>query len=418
MGGAGATTRWLVVGLSALAAPFRLAAEDEPAAPPVQAKAGADGFSVQSEDGAWKLRLGGYAQLDGRFYPGDDAKLGTDTFVLRRVRPIVQGTVARHFDFYINPDFGGGTTVLQDAYLDARFTPRFRVRAGKFKEPFGLERLASGTGLLFVERALPTALAPNRDLGIQLHGELAGGVLGYAAGVFNGVPDGGSVDTDVNDGKDLAGRIFLKPFTRGQGKALKNLGLGFAVTHGNQDGPLPSYKSGGQLTFFSYASGATAHGSRTRLSPQASWSYGPVGLIGEWVSSEQEVRRSATTPAVRLEHTAWQGAVAIVLTGEDATPGAIKPRKSFEPGKGWGALELVARVNGFDVDEAAFTGGLADRSRSASKARAWGLGLNWYLNRNVKQALTYERTTFTGGAAAGADRSAENALFIRSQVAF
>lgn len=413
-------TRMAWTGLAALLTlASSLGAEEKPVAAPVQAKAGADGFSVQSEDGAWKLRLGGYAQLDGRFYPGDsDARLGTDTFVLRRARPIVQGTLAKHFDFYINPDFGGGSTVLQDAYLDARFTPRFRVRVGKFKEPFGLERLASGAGLLFVERALPTALAPNRDLGLQLHGELAGGVVGYAAGVFNGVPDGGSVDTDVNDGKDLAGRLFLKPFTRGPSKALKNLGLGFAATHGHQDGPLPTYRTGGQLPFFVYSPGTSAYGSRTRLSPQASWSWGPVGLIGEWVSSEQDVRRNATTPAVRLKHTAWQAAVAIVLTGEEAAPGAVKPRKSFEPGKGWGALELVARVNAFDVDEAAFTAGLADRSRSASRARAWGLGLNWYLNRNVKQTLTYERTTFTGGAASGGDRPTENALFIRSQVSF
>jgi len=78
----------------------------------------------------------------------------------------------------------------------------------------------------------------------------------------------------------------------------------------------------------------------------------------------------------------------------------------------------VARVNGLDLDETAFDAGLADRSRSASRARAWGLGLNWYLNRNLKQSLSYERTTFTGGAADGGDRPAENALFIRTQFFF
>ncbi len=393
-------------------------AEEKPAAPPVQARAGADGFSLQTEDGAYKLRIGGGIHFDGRFYTGDEAQLGTDTFGLRRARPFLIGTLARNFDFAFVPDFAGGVAVVQDAWVDARFTPRFRVKVGKFKEPFGLERLVSALNLLFIERALPTALAPNRDIGVQLHGELAGGVVGYAAGVFNGVPDGGSVDLDVNDGKDLAGRLWLQPGRRGQSKALKNLGLGFAVTHGNQDGTLPTYKSGGQLTFFSYAAGASAYGSRTRLSPQASYTYGPVGLIAEWVSSEQEVRRNATTPSVRLEHTAWQATVAVALTGEQDGPGTIKPKKSFAPGKGLGALELVARVNGFDVDEATFSAGLADRSRSASRVRAWALGLNWYLNRNLKESLSYERTTFTGGAANGGHRPAENALFIRTQFFF
>jgi hypothetical protein len=45
------------------------------------------------------------------------------------VRPIVSGTVAQYFDFIITPDFGGGTTVLQDAYIDVRYTPKLRVRA-------------------------------------------------------------------------------------------------------------------------------------------------------------------------------------------------------------------------------------------------------------------------------------------------
>ena len=87
-------------------------------------------------------------------------------------------------------------------------------------------------------------------------------------------------------------------------------------------------------------------------------------------------------------------------------------------GVGPGALQLAARVNGFTADPEAFTRGWADPARSARKAFAWGVALNWWLNRNVRQAVSYERTTFEGGAAQGADRPAENALLVRSQLSF
>src|SRR4029077_15086752 len=145
---------------------------------------GKDGFSIKSADGAYVLKLRGYVQLDGRFWNGDDERPATDTFLVRRARPILEGTVFKIFDFRIMPDFGGGTTVLQDAYLDGRFSPVFKVRAGKFKPPVGLERLQSATDILFVERAFPTNLVPNRDLGVQLFGDFAGGAVSYAVGVF------------------------------------------------------------------------------------------------------------------------------------------------------------------------------------------------------------------------------------------
>jgi phosphate-selective porin OprO/OprP len=75
-------------------------------------------------------------------------------------------------------------------------------------------------------------------------------------------------------------------------------------------------------------------------------------------------------------------------------------------------------VNGFEADADTFAKGYADPSKSARRATAWALGLNWYLNRNVKQALSFERTTFRGGAAGGTDRAAENALVVRAQVSF
>jgi phosphate-selective porin OprO/OprP len=391
-------------------------AQDKPEEKKSPVSVGPDGFSIQSDDGDNRLQIRGYVQFDGRFFPGEADPAVDDTFLVRRARPIFQGTVANHFDFNITPDFGGGTTVLQDAYLDVRYSLKARVRVGKFKPPVGLERLQSAANLAFVERAFPTALVPNRDLGVQLHGELLDGVVAYAAGVFNGAPDGGNVDIDVNDGKDLAGRVFLSPFKRGK-SALKGLGFGISGTTGKHEGPLPAYRSGGQLSIITLLEGITADGTRTRYSPQLSFYAGRFGLLGEYVSSRSRVKKDDGTHA-DIEASAWEATATVLLTGDSASFSGVRPRKPFDPGKGqWGAIELAGRVNGIEVGRSAVSDGLVDPARSVREAFAWGLGLNWYLNRNVKQVVSFERTTFTGGEAAG-DRPAENAVFIRTQVAF
>src|SRR5688572_25028060 len=92
--------------------------QDAAAAP--QRSAGPGGFSLQSADGQFRLRLRGHAQADGRFFLNDAKQRGADTFLLRRVRPIVEATMYGLFDLRIMPDFGGGTTALQDAYIDLR----------------------------------------------------------------------------------------------------------------------------------------------------------------------------------------------------------------------------------------------------------------------------------------------------------
>jgi phosphate-selective porin OprO/OprP len=378
---------------------------------------GADGFFIQSESGDYRLQVRAYAHLDGRFYPGDDRALAVDSFLLRRVRPIVAGTLAKYFDFQIMPDFGGGTTVLQEAYLDFRYSAKARVRIGKFKAPVGLERLQSATNISFVERAFPTALVPNRDVGVQLHGDVAGGVVSYAVGVFDGAPDGGSVDLDLNDSKDLAARIFLSPFKRGT-SVLKDLAFGIGGSYGKQSGALPAYRSGGQLSILTVATGITADGTRKRYSPQLSFYSGPFGLMAEYARSESTVLRASPALHTDLTAKAWQTTATLTLTGDAASFAGVRPRKPFDPSKGqWGALELAARVNGLELDGSAVTDGLIDPTRSVRKAFAWSVGVNWYLNRNVKQVFDYERTTFTGGAASG-DRPAENAVFFRTQLSF
>jgi phosphate-selective porin OprO/OprP len=390
-------------------------AQEKPVPPP--ASASADGFVLSSESGDFRLQLRGYAQFDGRFYPGDEAGAAVDSFLLRRARPILSGTVGRYFDFNLTPDFGGGSTVLQDAYIELRASSKLRVRVGKQKPPVGLERLQSATALSFVERSYPSSLLPVRDIGVQVTGDLLGGVVHYAGGVFDGAPDGGSVDGDLQDGKDLAGRLFVSPWKR-RGGALKDLGFGVAGTTGDQTGAPAPYRSGGQLPIVSLVAGAVYDGSRTRLTPQLSLYSGRLGLQGEYARSRADVRKADGTRG-RLELTAWQATALFVLSADKASFAGVRPAKPFDPAKGqWGAVELAARANGLEVDGDTVAAGFVDSSRSVRDAFAWAVGLNWHLTRNVKQVLDYERTRFTGGAAGGADRDDENALFIRTQISF
>ena len=394
---------------------------------------GSGGFAVQSADTNFTLRLRGGFQVDGRFY--GDGGTAHDTFLLRRVRPIIEGSVFEKYDYRVMLDFGSGTTsstanngFLQDAFLNARLRPEFQIQAGKFKEPVGLERLQSWNNLLFVERGFPTQLVPNRDVGFQLHGELFGGTLNYAAGVFNGVADGGSDDFETADGdKDLAGRLFARPFKDSGVAGLRGLGLGVAGTVGNQEGALRSYATPGSQKFFGWrtgtgASAATANvvadGRLWRIAPQAYYHWGPFGVFGEYVISNQELRREAGgVTRFDVRNTAWQVATSVFLTGESNSWSRVTPSHSFSPANGgWGAWELAARVGQLDVDDGVFPL-LANPATSASRATSWGVGLNWHLNRNVKLSLNYEQTDFDGGTTPLLEQG-EKVVLTRVQFAF
>ncbi len=74
------------------------------------------------------------AQLDGKFELNDTVPVSS-TFTIRKLRPTFSGRVGHYFDFKVMPDFGGGQTVVADAYIDIRFSRAFRIRTGKDKVP-------------------------------------------------------------------------------------------------------------------------------------------------------------------------------------------------------------------------------------------------------------------------------------------
>ncbi|HEY1140915.1 MAG TPA: porin [Lysobacter sp.] len=384
------------------------------------------GLSIKSPtaDGI-EVKFKALVQGDGRFFFGDDAQPQNDTFLLRRVEPTLEGTWGQLVGFRLQAQLAGDTATLNDAYLDLKFDPRATLRVGKFKQPFGLEQLQSSGAIAAIERGLPTELTPSRDYGVQLQGEFASSTLNYAVGVFNGTVDGrDSVTSNPDNEFEATARVFWEPF-RNDANAWSGLGVGIATSVSDNFGQgnnfLPRYRTPGQATFFSYRNDAAADGLHRRWSPQAYYYNGPLGLLGEYVSSEQEVRLVAGADAGRVEHLeneSWQVVGSWVLTGEDASyRGVARPNHPFTVGAaGWGALELVARYGELDIDDDAFPL-FANPTASASRVDAWSIGLNWYLTQNLKLVANYTQAAFDGGAATG-DREDEKTLFTRAQISF
>ena len=273
-------------------------------------------------------------------------------------------------------------------------------------------------------------------MGLQFAGDLLGGRLNYAVAWLNGSNDGGSsetfADVDINDDQEYAARLFALPFAQSEHFALRGLGVGIATTYTDQTGNatqplLPAFRTPGGSTFFRYRSGTTptiGDGERRRIAPQFYYYVGRLGVIGEYTEVSQDVSRltGAGPRTDTIDTYASQLAVSWFLTGEEAAFKGFRPKNVFSPSEGtWGAFEVVARVHELKVDEAAFAAGtdsFADPDAAARKATAWALGLNWYLNENLRWTLDYERTRFDGGAAGGADREDEDALLLRVALGF
>ena len=410
---------------------------------PSAASADEKGFAIRSADKAYALKFHTLLQVDSRWFLQNGALSDkADTFLIRRFRPNMDGTVLNFVNFKFTPDFAGGSVSVFDAFVDVGPFPWVHLVAGKFKSPLGLERLQSDADLAFIERALDQNLTPQRDVGVALWGELLGGFVVYHAGIYNGNPDATNADVDANHAKDFVGRLLVQPFKLEGLGAAGDLGLHFAASTGNRLGlatsaQLPSYKSGGQNTIFAYNAPTTdttgintpfAHLRQTRINPGLFYYYGPIGILGEFVWSKQGVQKGNTIAT--LKHQAAHATASVVIGGRNGYNGAT-PNQNLDLKKGTlGALEIAVRWNYLKIDGATFGDSadptqpvFSDPTKNVSKAQAFAGGVNYIASRAVRLAVDFEQTRFTGGQVAAdkksvANRTNENVILGRLQLNF
>jgi phosphate-selective porin OprO/OprP len=389
--------------------------------------AGADGFSLQSADQNFILKLSGFAQVDARDQLRSEP--GKDSLTIRRMRAIASGSVYHDYEYYLQTDFGALNTAtttndsfLQDAYVNFHHWDELQFKVGKMKEPVSMEVLPLDQYLWFLERGFPTELAPNRDVGAYVHGDLWNGALHYTAGVFNGVADGGSGDVEVADNdKDAVFRLIATPFKNTSIAPVQNLSFGLGGSYGLQAGSTtPTFATMARQTFFSYSNTVSEAGQHLRLDPQGSYYWGPFCAYWEYIFSDEEfkVATAKINKKSYFDNKAWDIVASYYLTGESNVFGVLPTvEHPFRiGGGGWGAFQLAARFGQINLDDNAFP--YFATKGSAQAATEWSIALNWYLNHNVKCIFEYDQTTFRGGSSAFGAVTAHDEMALQGRLQF
>ena len=170
--------------------------------------------------GFGELEIGGLLQL---WYSHDETagkEAGkADSFRLRRTEFMFSGKVLPEIAWAVMFDLSKELStsdesidqesrILQDFNVDLSYIPHHIVSIGQFKLPLTEEGLRSSVRLDTIERSyIGRTFGDQRDMGIQIRGSWE--FADYWLGVFNG---SGQNRLDVNDYKDISGRIVLKPF--------------------------------------------------------------------------------------------------------------------------------------------------------------------------------------------------------------
>ncbi len=149
-----------------------------------------DGFSFVSGDESFKLTLGGRLQVQYEDYQADkdhgDPATKHDSFRLRRVYVWLKGNaISKDLTYKLQVDFKD--PAILDAWLDYKVVDELHLEAGQDVVPFARQEVNSSAALQFVERS-PTEIyyRPSYDAGAMVWGKVAGGLLAYNVGIFNG----------------------------------------------------------------------------------------------------------------------------------------------------------------------------------------------------------------------------------------
>ncbi len=378
--------------------------------PPLTAGWNGEHFFVRSADGQFSISPYGYVDTDYRAYKGDGAP--ADTFLLRRARFGFQGNYGSHFDFALLTDAAGTSgSIVRDVYLNVRLRPEIQFQAGQFKTPFAQEAGTGATNLDFVERGFQSLLYPSaasafRSPGIAFHGDIAGGIMQYWVGAFNGK---GYATVNTTNQPEVVGRLRFYPWRRTSNAWLKDLAFGGSIDRSRSRGLSGDQSFNGTIPdqAYDFFPQFAINGPIQRYNGEFTYLKSAFALRGEFDQLNMSRNNVGSLQAGGIGFLslpsiiakAWNIQTTYLLTGEkrpeNGTPRVKHPL--FGPdtpggkGRGFGAWELAFRYMAIHANEpeanflSYYTPGFVPGFDYHTDEIT--VGVNWYPNYWVRYML-------------------------------
>lgn len=329
---------------------------------------------------------------------------GTD---FRRARLGMQGTGYDVYFYRFEVDFASPDQVIAlvpritDAYAEIRQLPVGTLRMGEFRVPLSTERLMSANDLTFIERGLPQAFNPARQLGLMLFNSTEN----YFFSWYSDVSTYKATDEAEQSGKagrvDLTQRVVFLPWYDEPSNGRYMFHFGGAYQYQNVRNMAVSYSTTPEAVLASgtnkeiipsFINTGSINARDVQIAQvEASTVLGPLSIQGEYYGTWVDPT-AVGTPF--YFHGGYVFA-SYFLTGENrvwsrdqgyytsVTPFTNFYRVRGADGKtiqGSGAWEVAARFSSMNLSDKSIQGG---RLNDAT------LGVNWYLTRQLKIMANY-----------------------------
>lgn len=334
-------------------------------------------LEMESRDGKFAMGISGRIQADAYAIDDDDSTVNPmgNGMEFRRVRLAVAGKMFGDWRYKLEADYAGNAISIADAYIETDLAEGLGIRAGHFKEYYGLENLSSDNYNTFMEASLASIYTPSQVMGVGMT-YTDGKLFGVQGGFFTpGVANGG-----VGESSDWSttGRAYIAPK------------VGSGIIHVGLSGSYRGFESSATTKFEQRPEAHAAEKvlrtgnitnpvNEVRFGPELAAIFGPVTVQGEY--SWSEIERANGLASVSTEggyaEASW------FVTGESRNYGV--KTGTFGRTKATNAIQLAARFSHLALDDQALT----DARRGVENNVT--LGANYYFNPNVRLMLNYIR---------------------------